>query len=188
MRRVRPIGVAAASTMLLLLTACGGDTDDSDGGADQSAEEATVTEDAVETDAAPEEAVEEAETPPGASAEQGIVIVDGTEYSITELRNCEPLVDGVFERELELQGLGEADGERVQIDVYLQQANGVDLHEVSWSGPEGVFGGPENPNITLDAAGTSVRGVATLVDGMTQTETVQVDFDLAVPAETIACR
>ncbi len=185
-RRIRPLGIAAATTLLLVLTACGSDTDEPDGIAEQSAEETADDADPV---AAEEQVAEEETTEPDpASAEQGIVIVDGTEYSITELRNCEPLDDGVFERELELQGLGEADGERVQIDVYLQQANGVDLHEVSWSGPEGVFGGPENPNITLDAAGTSVRGVATLVDSMTQTETVQVDFDLAVPAETIDCR
>lgn len=119
----------------------------------------------------------------------GLVTVDDVQYEITELRNCEPLQQEMVERQLELQGLGEHDGERVQIDVYIQEIAGAAYHDVAWSGPEGVFGAPETVDeVTLDAGGTSVRGVATLQDAFTQNETVTIDFDLPVPAGTIACR
>lgn len=47
------------------------------------------------------------------------------------MRRCEPLNDGTIERELELQGLGEHDGQRIQIDVYKQMIAGQAAHEVS---------------------------------------------------------
>lgn len=133
------------------------------------------------------------ETPAGDSAPspadvRGLVTVDGVSYEISELRNCEPLSDGTVERELELQGIGKHEGSRVQIDVYVQKLLGNPFDEVSWAGPEGVFGGPEDAAITLNDSGTRVSGSATLVDAATQSETIAVEFDLEVPAETIACR
>lgn len=176
---------ALATTLLLTTAACGSDPDE--GGAEAASVPADAATAETPTEPPPEEAAEPEEDT-SAGQVRGVVTVDGTSYDITELRNCEPIDDGTIERELELQGLGEHEGERVQIDVYLQKIAGTTLHEVSWAGPEGVFGGPEDPNVTLDAAGTSVRGVATLFDSMTQTDTVEVDFDLEVPAETIDCR
>lgn len=182
-RQTRPrTRLAALATALLMTAACGSDdaTEDASTGADTTQEETsseTTTEESSES---------EAQEPEGTV--RGVVNVNGTAYEITELRNCEPLEQDMVETELELQGLGEHKGERVQIDVYLRTIAGNPANDVSWAGPEGVFGGPENPNVTLDAAGTSVRGVATLTDSMTQTDTVEVDFDLEVPAETIDCR
>lgn len=124
---------------------------------------------------------------------RGIVDVDGTRYEITELRNCEPLEDGVVDRHLELQGIGEHDGERVQLDVYIEEIGDLPYDDVAWAGPEGVFGageheGPYEAEVTIDDAGASVRGVATLVDAWDPSETILVDFELEIPAETIACR
>jgi len=116
----------------------------------------------------------------------GWVDVDGVEYEITELRNCEPLNDGTIERELELQGFGEVDGDRVQIDVYVGTIGGAPFDDVAWNGPEGVFGDPGQADVTLDA--NRVAGSATLVDSLTQTETVAIEFDLEVPTELVACR
>ena len=116
----------------------------------------------------------------------GTVVVDGVEYDITEVRNCEPLSDGTVERELELQGFGtHDDGERVQIDVYIQTLAGVPYDDVSWNGPEGVFGGPDDADIALINDGAIVTGSATLVDAMNQTETIGIGFTLEV---TVACR
>ncbi|WP_110588301.1 hypothetical protein [Microbacterium suaedae] len=119
----------------------------------------------------------------------GVVkINDFTTYAITELRNCEPLNDGTIERELELQGFGEHEGTPIQIDVYKQMVAGSAGNEVSWSGPEGVFGSSDIASITWAGEGDNVLGSSTLVDGATQSEKIMVGFDLQVPAETVACR
>jgi len=107
-------------------------------------------------------------------------------YEITEVRRCDPLVMDMLERELEVQGMGDHEDERVQIDVYVQEVGGTRLDEVSWTGPEGVFGGPEDARVTFD--GSRVSGSATLVDGLTQEQTLPVSFDLEVPAEILSCR
>jgi len=178
------------------LTACGGGSDDSnegaapvddvagsDGQSDGSDDSAGTADDATDTG----DGSTDGST--GASDEVlGTVTVDGVAYEITTLRNCDPLDEGPIERELELQGLGDAEGERVQIDVYVQRIGGNPFDDVSWSGPEGVFGNPADARVEISADGTSVTGSATLDDAMTQTETIDVEFDLAVPADTISCR
>ncbi|UFU03750.1 hypothetical protein LQF12_03835 [Ruania suaedae] len=184
---------AAAGIVLLLGLAACTSPDAEPGAGDQAgaatevpAEDATedaATEETAETDAAEEPTVEEE---PAVGSAAGTVSVDGVEYEITELRNCEPLQDGAVDRELELQGFGEHEGERTQVDVYVQELAGTPYDDVSWSGPEGVYGGPQDAVVELDA--TSVRGTATLMDSLTQTETVSIEFELEVPAETIACR
>jgi hypothetical protein len=72
--------------------------------------------------------------------------------------------------------------------VYIRTVAGTSMREVSWSGPEGVFGDSDDASITWGPDNASVLGSATLVDGMTQTEKLRIDFDLEVPAETIDCR
>jgi len=120
-------------------------------------------------------------------AELGTVSVEGAVYSITELRNCVPLSDDVIEGELELQGIGtSADGERVQIDVYVETLAGQPFNSVSWAGPEGVWGNPEDAAITF--AGDRVSGSATLVEALTQEGALPIEFDLEVPADLIECR
>lgn len=116
----------------------------------------------------------------------GHVEVAGTIYDITEVRRCDPLQMEMLDRELEVQGFGVHGGERVQIDVYVQEVAGQRLDEVSWAGPEGVYGGPEGASVSFD--GDTVSGSATLVDGLTQESTLAVSFDLEVPSEILDCR
>src|SRR5690606_32184930 len=116
-------------------------------------------------------------------AVRGTVVVDGVSYDMTTMRNCEPFeVEGI-DVALELQGLGEHDGERVQVDVYIQTIGGMPSDDVSWAGPEGVYGGSDDAAVTLDEAAGRVVGTATLKDSLTQTETIGIEFDLEVPAE-----
>lgn len=153
-------------------------------------------------EATPEEATTE-DTSDATDPVLGTVIVAGTTYEITELRNCEPLDlgDGM-ERLLELQGLGRDGGERVQIDVYVSDGPAGGLHEVSWNGPEGVRGNQalELGGDWLDNAQTAlgsppvaltderVSGALPVLDAMTQDDPVDLAFDLPVPAERISCR
>ncbi|MGY6498115.1 MAG: hypothetical protein ACXIUP_07790, partial [Microcella sp.] len=89
--------------------------------------------------------------------------------------------------ELELQGIGVSDeGERVQIDVYVETIAGQPFDDVSWAGPEGIWGGPDDAQITLGA--DRVSGSATLVDALTQEGALAIEFDLEVPDELIECR
>ncbi len=187
----------AAVTAGLLLSVAACTSPAADSGTDEPAGAETQNTQEADAPADDEPAAGDAENAPteeaGAGQDAagdvlGLVTVDDVQYEITELRNCEPLQQEMVERELELQGLGEHDGERIQIDVYIEELAGAPYNDVAWSGPEGVFGTQESADVTLDAGGTSVRGVATLQGALTQTETVTIDFDLPVPAETIACR
>lgn len=179
----------------LLASACGTDEDqtspaptEDENQAIADAEEATseVTED--ETSDIVEDETLEMGDESNPDTPRGVVIVDGVSYTITEVQKCEPYADDVVDRELELQGFGEHDGERLQIDVYIETLAGIPYNDVSWMGPEGVYGGPDDANIMLDAAGTSVRGNAVIYDALTLESTVTIEFDLEVPEETYACR
>lgn len=178
-----PTGIALLATAALLLSGCSSDS-----------HEPVLTENSPD-----ESIVSEADSPENpttdgeADAEPASIlgtvrINDFTTYAITELRNCEPLNDGTIERELELQGFGEHDGERIQIDVYMQMVAGSAGNEVSWSGPEGVFGSSEIARITWGAGDMNVLGSSEMVDSMTQTERLMIGFDLQVPVDTVACR
>ena len=190
-----PFVLAAA----LVLTGC----TDPDGGAPGTA----VPDDAASSETAPEAAPEPAapedadageepdapedpeaqapEEPGEPAAVLGTVEVAGTTYEITEVRRCDPLVMDMMERDLEVQGLGEHDGQRVQIDVYIQKIADQQMDEVSWAGPEGIFGGPEGA--VVDFSGDRVSGTATLLDAMTMEDTLPVTFDLEVPDEILQC-
>lgn len=193
----RLTAILAVAALALVAMGCGGDDDDSD--------EATPSDPPAESDESPNDSsdaeadgedVDGSDTDTAGAGLLGTVVVDGVEYEITELYNCDPLDDGTIERSLELQGLGESDGERVQIDIVIQQIAGVSMDDVSWSGPEGVFAGPAGSDVdgpaTVDVAlindGAIVTGSATLVDAMGEDETIGVGFNLEVPVDTIACR
>lgn len=140
------------------------------------------------TDDAPADEVPEGDEGDDSSATVlGTATVGGTSYDITELRNCEPLTQDAIESSLELQGFGEtADGERVQIDVYIQTIGGTPLDVVSWSGPEGVFGTQDHADVQL--ADNRVSGSATMVDSFTLEEELAIEYNLVVPNELIDCR
>lgn len=187
-----------AGTLLLgaslLVAACGSEdveaqTDTDEGGqADVQADE--PSEDSVDDEPSEGPVADDPEDIGSAESgtTRGVVIVDGVSYDITDVQNCEPYADDIVDRQLELQGFGEHDGERLQIDVYIETLAGMPVNDVSWMGPEGVFGGPEDANVMLDSSGTSVRGNAVLFDSLTMEDTVSIEFDLEVPDDTYACR
>lgn len=170
------IGLALAA-MAILITGCSSDSGADTLGAPETNPDPPVgTAEGNADDVAPSDAL-------GA-----VRINDSRSYAITELRNCEPLSDGTVERELELQGFGQHEGVRIQIDVYKQTVAGVASNDVSWSGPEGVFGSSDGATITWGSDDSHVLGSSMLVDGLNQTEKIMIDFELQVPAETVACR
>lgn len=176
-----PIGLSALAAAALLLTGCSSDSD---------------APNPPETDQEPHISTEESTSESnGSAAALGAVRVnEAVTYSITELRRCEPVDQDMIETELELQGLGEHDGERIQIDVYLETIAGAPHNHFSWAGPEGVFssdpldGTGSDARITWGPEDAGVLGSGTLFDSMTGEDQIMVDFDLQVPAETIACR
>ncbi len=199
--------LAIVAALALGLAACGADETDeaaeraettapaeeeaveADESGDEGALEADATDDAPAEDAAQEdtEPTEEAEAETEADAggdepaeELGTATVEGEVYAITELIRCEPEEIAGFEYDLELIGRGE-DG--VQIDVYL---GGVLDTDVSWNGPEGVFGGPTDA--ASDWEDDRVSGSATLVDAFEGDESLSITFDLHVPEDETACR
>lgn len=205
----RNAGALGFIAMLLLVAGCGAETDaditeeeqealpaatesqqdaEEDASQDNGQQGAEDAGDESETDGETQEEANAAEETPGHGEARGVVTVDGITYEITEVRACEPLDDGTVERELELQGLGDFEGDRLQIDVYVQTVAGMPFDDVSWAGPEGIFGGPDDADVTVADGGASVSGTATLHDAATHTETVQVEFDLEVPDEEVACR
>jgi hypothetical protein len=197
-----------AVVLALGLAACGSDgATEATTPADEAPTGGDVVEDATDVpdngDAATDEPGAEGVEGDSAAA-LGTVTVDGTEYAIDELRNCEPrdLGDG-SERMLELQGIGSADGERVQVDVSVDEGGaGGSLHAVSWSGPEGVLGNQalelggqwmDNSQTSLGApplelSDDVVRGEMPVLDAMTQSDGVLLTLELPVPADVIACR
>lgn len=188
-----------AISLALLLSACGGGdtagTAPSDAAVDGTTDDRATDDgsdealDAEVADEVAEDADQDDVEGPGGEATSGpsgTVQVDGVDYVLTEFRRCEPLQDGTIDRELELQGIGEADGDRIQIDVYVETIGNLPFNDVSWAGPEGVFGGPEDAEIEI--VDDQVSGSATLLDAMSQTETLDIRFDLPIPADEIACR
>ncbi|WP_407316470.1 hypothetical protein UQW22_09445 [Isoptericola halotolerans] len=189
----RAFAAAALTTLLVGGCAAGDDTIPDDDDVEESAA-GTETDAAAGPDGAPETEPEATASDEGSGPEEpdddgssaGTVTVGGIEYSLDEVRSCDPLQDAGIDRELELQGLGTHEGERVQVDVSVQTIGGAPFDDVSWAGPEGVFGSPESAEVVHEDG--RIIGAATLVDGLTQTETVDVEFVMDVPAETVACR
>lgn len=175
-----PIGLAALGATALFLTSCSSDADvPNQSGTAQ--DPPTSTEENLPESNEPTEAL-------GA-----VRVNEAVTYSITELRKCEPLDGDMIESELELQGLGEHDGERIQIDIYLETIAGTPHNHFSWNGPEGVFGSDpldgsdSDAGITWGPDNASVLGSGTLFDSLTGEEQIFVDFDLQVPTEAVAC-
>ena len=178
-----PVGIAALAFTTLMLGGC------ASASVEPSAPGSDSNHSATSEDVSPESSATDSEpvTEPGAAL--GTVRINQlTTYAITELRNCEPLKNGTIERELELQGFGEHNGEPIQIDVYRQKVAGSAANSVSWSGPEGVFGSSDVARITWAPEDANVLGSSELIDSLTQTEKILIGFDLQVPAETVACR
>lgn len=171
------LGAIAA---LVLVTGCGADPVTDDTAIEPSNEAASSEHEHV--------AAESPDESESATQTQGRVTVDGVAYDLDSVHACDPLNDGLVERELELQGTGTHDGDRFQVDVYVQTVGGQPMNDVAWSGPEGIFGDPRELHLTVDDAASHVSGTATLHDAMTQEETISIEFDVQIPSDTVACR
>ena len=195
---------AALAFALLLagaLAACGDDDSDT-----ASPPEGPAATDAV-ADADPGTGTEGDDTPSSPSAGSGAAgtaTVGGTQYSFDDALLCEPddaFPDGM-DRGLEAQFLGRSDSGSIQLDLYITDFGGFEMHDVSWAGPEGFFmasisevGGTwmgEGDEVYQDAPisidGNRATGSVVLYDSMTFEDTLDIDFDVVIPSETFACR
>jgi len=178
----------SVATAMVLITGCGAEATDGHVPDDQTGVTEPVDQESIQPEVTSKQTDESSAEDESPTHLQGAVVIDGVSYDINSVRACDPYNEGPIERELELQGTGEYEGTRTQIDVYVQTIGGAPMDEVSWAGPEGIYGGPENADVTVDGAGSRVFGEATLRDAMTQEETVHIEFELQIPAETVACR
>lgn len=172
--------VLGASAALLLLSGCGTDAAAPDSSTQSTNEAALPTSES----AAPQ--VAEASEPE--ARDYGHVTVDGVTHVLGSVRACDPLNEGLVERELELQGLGTSNGSRIQLDVYVQKIAGQQINDVAWSGPEGVFGNPRHLKISVDETESRISGSAALHDAQTQEQLIDIEFNMPIPSETVACR
>lgn len=117
------------------------------------------------------------------------VTVDGTTYAIDRVLMCEPYEEYGSRQELELQGLHRGDSGRAQVDIAITVMGTLVIHEVSWSGPEGLFNHQGMPDETLfEVADDRVRGALELEDAYGRSASVRISFDLGLPEEHFACR
>ena len=184
------------------LTACGDDDSDvSTPGDTASTTPAPLDDGGSNPDEADSSGGDSSTGSPGAF---GTATVGDTTYSFDEALRCEEGDLGIegMEREVEAQFLGRSDDGRIQLDLYISEFSGMPMHDVSWAGPEGVFGASvteiggswmgENDDIYQDAPiaidGDRATGSVVLYDAMTMEDSLEVDFDVIVPSDTFACR
>jgi hypothetical protein len=185
-----------------LLVACGDDdgassappAPESNGQATDSDADATADDDPGDTPPA---------APSGTGA-AGTVTIGGTTYGMDEALRCEEDsmdVPGI-DRELEVQFFSRTDGGMVQLDLYISSIGTLPIHDVSWSGPEGIFGASitqqggtwtgdgdetyQDAPISID--GNRATGSVVLYDAFTMEESIDIDFDVVIPDDTFACR
>lgn len=121
----------------------------------------------------------------GTTGELGTVTVGASSYRVERVIVCDPDEDAGFDRDLELQAIGDADGSRVQLDVVL---GGILPVDVSWAGPEGIFGMGEAGTADANQDGDRLTGTASLEDPFGEGETVDLSFDVVVPERPTSCR
>lgn len=207
---MRRLTVLALSALLLAALAGCGDDDDVSEATDDAPEIETLGSDDDTptdddgTDGEGSENDEPVEASGGAPGSAGTVTVDGTTYPMDGAQQCDTSgldVDGV-EREPEVQIWGASDDGRVQLDVYVQAFSGMPSYDVSWAGPEGIFGGgvmqlgggwtDDNDQTYADAPvsvdGNRTTGSLTLYDAMTMSESIDIDFDVTFPETLTSCR
>jgi hypothetical protein len=194
--------LAAVGAATLVLTACGGDAEpeaadpgieaddveeevvEPDG--DDATEAGPADDDADELDGDPadgDDAGDAGDTSGPATPIDGELVVAGTDYEPEGALVCED--DGVFpfDVELELQVFAQGPDGDGQLDVFISELGA----DVSWSGEEGVFGdGLADSDIVF--TGDRVSGRATVTDAFGSDESLDIGFDLAVPATTFQCR
>ena len=207
--RLRWRAVAGAVFVAATLSACSGDPEPAmggGGGADVPAMDAPAPEDAAPAEGADSPSTETEPSDEGASGGEpetdaereivGEITVGMTPYQLHEVWLCTPSEVEGFDRVLELQARGYVpagtgyDGEDwVQVDVHVQEVAGTPYDDLSWAGPEGVFGSSVQPaEVVYFEGATTLVARGTLADALTQEETVSASLSVAVPEEEIDCR
>lgn len=117
----------------------------------------------------------------------GTATLDGVTYEFTEVILCEPFDDGTVRFDLEVIALGlAANGARVQLDAYQTVAANVASSDFDWAGPEGIFGSSDNATVTVE--GDRVLGSGAMLDAETDSVSLSMTFDVALPSEFTECR
>jgi hypothetical protein len=188
--------LALAVAPLLLVTACG---DDDDGSALDA-----IADDEASADRSVPRDDEDAWPPPGrgflpGTGDAGTVTVDGTEYPIDVIRECD--VTDFFAGDDRtatrwVQGYGPEDpdsefSDNAEINVYTyDHTNPVSVrHDVKWSGPEGIYDGSarETDDDALDF-GDRITGAMSLRSALGNPP-VDIEIDLVSPdGEPDECR
>lgn len=139
----------------------------------------------------------------GAAGDWGTATVAGTDYPFDNASRCNPDsidIEGLDDQ-IEAQFFSTV-RDRGQLDIFVAEVGGNPIHEVSWAGPEGIFGASflqiggtwmgDNDTVYQDSpvviSGDRATGSIVLFDSMTMEEELELDFDVTIPSETIACR
>lgn len=117
----------------------------------------------------------------------GTATLGGTTYDLSTVILCERYDDGTVSYELELIAYGNAPGGGIaQLDLYKEEVLDRPSDSISWSGPEGLYSSLDDATVTV--AGDTVTGAGTLFDAETETTSLSISFEVALPAEATACR
>lgn len=117
----------------------------------------------------------------------GTATLDGVTYEFTEVILCEPFDDGTVRFDLEVIALGIAEGgARVQLDAYQTVAANVASSDFDWAGPEGIFSSTDDASVTVE--GDRVVGSGAMLDAETDSVSLPMTFDVALPSEFTECR
>lgn len=207
MRATRVLAIVAL--LVGLLTACGNDDADTagpppeDGTPDLTEADPTDPQDDAADTA--ENGTEEPsdDSPAQPSGDAGTFTVDGVTYQLHEAINCEPDDLGIEIREpiLDTQYVGRSDDSGVLVHISQVEIAGNPAWDVSYSGPEGVFGSHLSEmggewvgegdstysDAPVDVDGNTITGAVTLYDSMTMEDTVETEFEVTFPSQTTAC-
>lgn len=190
----RTLARATACALLLAgVTGCGDDAAPEEAAPTVAPDAAPPGDDVTEADddrdgpERPGDTEEVADAP--ATGPSGTVTLEGITYEMDRVTRCatdgEELA-GFGELDLDLFALGEDDaGDRTSIFVQVGELSGAAFESVSWDGPEGTWGEPQA--IDIDLADDRVTGTATLVDALTFEGSLEIAFDLPVPADEERC-
>lgn len=201
----RLVAIVVALFMAGTLAACGDDTAESSGETPnaETPSETTTDDQSDDSGEAGDEGGSQGDNV-GTTGDAGTATVDGTSYEFDRALRCDVDSMGVegVSSEIEAQFLGSAGGDRVQLDILISEFAGMPMHSVSWAGPEGIFGGTfteaggswmgEGDDVYQDAPvsinGDRATGSVVLYDAFEMVDTIEVDFDVVIPADTFACR
>ncbi len=151
------------------------DTNDADGG-DAATDDAATDDAGTDDDAG-------IDPGPAESSIDGELVVGGTTYTPEDALVCEDDDSFPLDVELEFQVFAQGPDGPGQLDVFITELGA----DVSWSGEEGIYGEGLG-NSDVEFTGDRVAGTATVTDAIGFEDTLDISFDLEVPATTFPCR